>query len=228
MYFFSIRFATRAKKIENKPIVNEVVSDAVEVKRMRKQIVSLEAKLSEQKKIIDEVDAMRKELEFLHKYSIQATKMVPIPQPQRRKTWCGDFQSMLPMPAKSENTEIKIAVPIDSTACNGNSSKTQPIDLRFLANNRGSCDLNNGSDIAENEWRSSSEVFKMPRITEDAESTPPITGRKNKFRKSLLTTPKSLKNLMNRITGALFFLEKIFFCVCRPKKMYLKNSQSKI
>lgn len=41
------RFATRAKQVKNKPVVNEVISDSVALKRMTKQISTLEEQLTE-------------------------------------------------------------------------------------------------------------------------------------------------------------------------------------
>lgn len=47
--FSDRRFANRAKKIKNKPIVNEVLSDAVMIKRMHKQIAGLEKQLTSER-----------------------------------------------------------------------------------------------------------------------------------------------------------------------------------
>lgn len=44
------RFATRAKQVKNKPVVNEVVSEAVALKRMKKQIGALEDQLADKER----------------------------------------------------------------------------------------------------------------------------------------------------------------------------------
>lgn len=46
------RFATRAKQVKNKPVVNEVVSEAVALKRMKKQIGMLEGQLADKEKTL--------------------------------------------------------------------------------------------------------------------------------------------------------------------------------
>lgn len=49
-HFHFDRFATRAKQVKNKPVVNEVVSEAVALKRMKKQIGLLEDQLAEKER----------------------------------------------------------------------------------------------------------------------------------------------------------------------------------
>lgn len=46
---YTLGFANRAKKIKNKPIVNEVLSDAIMIKRMHKQIAGLEKELANER-----------------------------------------------------------------------------------------------------------------------------------------------------------------------------------
>lgn len=86
-----VRFATRAKKIENKPIINETVSDAVEVKRLKRTIVKLEEQLASKSKEILEFQKTTNELKILKQITIQAPKQTHLPAKSRRKTWASCF-----------------------------------------------------------------------------------------------------------------------------------------
>lgn len=175
-----------------------MVSDAVEVKRMRKKIVYLEGKLADQKKQIEEYDTMKSELVFLKTYMVNTT-MVPVQQSIRRRTWGGDFQSMLPI--KSQMVSVS---KIPSVA-NGNSHRTEPIDINLLSGDRGCGESEGGADFDESEWRDINDVFKLPSINENDSTPTPKGGNKNPYRKSLLTTPKSVKYLSYRVSGAFFW-----------------------
>jgi centromeric protein E len=43
----TLKFASRAKSIQNKPIINEILSSDVQIKRYKQQIDELERRLSE-------------------------------------------------------------------------------------------------------------------------------------------------------------------------------------
>lgn len=72
------RFATRAKQVKNKPVVNEVISDSVALKRMTKQISTLEQQLSEKEK---KLNALKGGL-----FNYQRAEAVPQTK-NRRRTW---------------------------------------------------------------------------------------------------------------------------------------------
>lgn len=75
------RFANRAKTIKNKPIVNEVLSDAVMLKRMHKQIAGLE------KQLTDEREKCKKIETNLSKHRVQIIGGRRRPSGNRRRTW---------------------------------------------------------------------------------------------------------------------------------------------
>lgn len=99
----------RAKKIENEPIVNEVVSDDVEIRKMKKKIVSLETELkvlkaSTANKASEE--EMQKELKRLKLFIIQSAQSnVNHNKTDRRKTWNGG-QSMIPLHTSKPDRDI--------------------------------------------------------------------------------------------------------------------------
>lgn len=99
------RFATRAKKIENKPVINETVSDAVEVKRAKKQIMKLEAQLEAKQKEIDEYRKNENELLLLQQMIIQGPKKTSSSANLRRRTWAPSSRSISPLGSISEDKE---------------------------------------------------------------------------------------------------------------------------
>lgn len=190
----TLGFAMRAKKIENKPIVNEVVNDAVEVKRMRKKIATLESELATHKKQIEYVEQMNKELLELKKFTIFATPAIQVSHSQRRQTWGGSqTANEIPKPSLIKPPTYGMA----------NGSVEKPLNTKLLSG-RG-CGLFEpvGDDLDQEEWQGGSEsLFKMQKIDEDYESTPTSKNPTRCLaRKSLLKTPKSLKTIFNRAKG---------------------------
>lgn len=61
----TLGFAMRAKKIQNEPIVNKVASDAVEVKRMKMKILSLETELKKSKANNDKFHQMQTNVDIM-------------------------------------------------------------------------------------------------------------------------------------------------------------------
>lgn len=188
-------------------MVNEVVSDAIEVKRMKKKIGSLEKQLEAQKKQMEEFEKIKKELQTLKLCRIKVSRNVPISGIQRRKTWGGDCQSTqavdMEMPKKTDFLDIPT-----SDQVNGRSKEMQ------LLSGRGCGGFDSfGPDFDENEWQNSSQMmFTMPIIDEvDEEKTPQsINKPSSKVRRSLLKTPTSVKNLLNRGKGMLYYYWYIF------------------
>lgn len=88
-YRIFFRFATRAKKIQNKAVVNEVISDAVLSKRYKKQTELLEMQLNQQRKRITDLEqllVMRKDV------IIEAKKPVVN---NRRRTWAPGHEPLV-------------------------------------------------------------------------------------------------------------------------------------
>lgn len=171
----------RAKKIENKPILNEIVSDAVEVKRMKKKIGRLMTELKQHKSEIEKYQKMQTELDLLKRYTIQPSDVKSAP---RRQTWGGGVQSMIPLHVKNDLPLI-----VDKTVKNPAS---------YVRGDRGGCDV---SQIGCYE-----DFQDMTIIDEnDTESTSSLKNpaRVNPFKRSLLATPKSFRNCAN---GTLFIL----------------------
>lgn len=124
------RFATRAKKIENKPVINETVSDAVEVKRLKRTIVKLEEQLASQGKEIVEFQQRTNDLKFLKQITIQAPKHKAISGSQRRKTWAPGFDMPCALEPVIECPEIE-AKKIDEKKLHEAVNFNRPIYLMF-------------------------------------------------------------------------------------------------
>lgn len=177
MDFFSIeiRFATRAKKIENKPMVNEVVSDAVEVKRMKKQISVLESELKQHKDEIEKYQRMQSELDFLNTVAIRSSG---VKNSHRRQTWGGDVTSMIPIHIDSPN----------SSKPNNMRDHRALGSLLSLGNDIGEAAKSNGDaqdmkTIDEN-GKDESAIFKIPP--------------KGPIKRSLLAVSTSFKSPVHR------------------------------
>lgn len=101
----------RAKKIENKPIVNEVISDAVEVKRLKKQIITLENDLKQHKEEIEKYEKMKSDLDLLKAITHRSSGAKSSQNSHRRQTWGGDGISMIPVhvdsPCSSKSTNMR-------------------------------------------------------------------------------------------------------------------------
>lgn len=197
----TLGFGMRAKKIENKPIVNEVVSDAVDVKRMRKQIALLEAEMLTYKKQIEHVEKMNKELLALKQQTIWSPAATQMPLSQRRKTWGG----VTPSQATNGIADLKPSLIRPPALSMTNGSAGKPLDTK-VSNDRGCGAVEPaGEEFDEEEWQSGS-LFKMPSIDENVETTPTLKNiNKNSARKSLLRTPKSLKTKFCRVKGIQFW-----------------------
>lgn len=62
---FEYSFATRAMKIQNKPVVNEVTSNALEIRELKIRIDLLEKKLNEQKRRFQGNESIKKDSKYL-------------------------------------------------------------------------------------------------------------------------------------------------------------------
>lgn len=187
------RFATRAKKIENQPKVNEVVSDAVEVKRMKKQISALETELQQHKDEIEKYQKMQNDLDFLNAVTIRSSG---VKSAHRRQTWGGDGISMIPVHVDSPCTS-KIGGVRDHRATG--SLLNPGNDLNDAAKcNGGTQDT---KAIDESEWTDAVSAFKVPT------KVPSI-------KRSLLAVSTSFKSPVHRTNCKLIdfaFISSIHF-----------------
>lgn len=214
VFFFSIytRFATRAKKIENKPIINETVSDAVEVKRAKKQIVLLEAQLANQRKEIAEYQKKELELKALKQITItiEPRKSNAVAS-KRRKTWAAEMDiippttlSLSPLPKIQENTAENKPVCHMKFGDMGREIECSDADWGSLMNETLEAQF---VDIDENEINTN--MYKFPSrpeliktIASDERSSVKTPHQNNKpARRSLLVTPKSLKGKWGKSNG---------------------------
>lgn len=83
-------FGNSAKSIKNKPVVNEVISDAVFMKRLKKEINRLQAELKEEKlRSNDQVTWLRLQQKILERESqFLKSKKCEKGDKIRRRTWC--------------------------------------------------------------------------------------------------------------------------------------------
>lgn len=193
----------RAKKIQNKPVVNEVVSDAVEVKRMKKKIAALEAQLKQNKNQIVKYQQMQNELDFLKRYTIKSEDQSSdqssgAKKAARRQTWCCvGGQSMIPLHVDS--TQYKTG-------------------KNIAANEQGDSASN---DLIEGEWNDE-EMASINENATDSTSTFKVPTKLPPVKRSLLAVPTSFKSPIHRancmlqkskqfydieITIRLFFIE---------------------
>lgn len=86
----------RAKKIKNKPIVNEILSDAAISKRLKKQILYLEEQLAMERMRIKQTEQIivqkKQEVISCHK------------KINRRRTWCPDYAAPFNLSVCKEET----------------------------------------------------------------------------------------------------------------------------
>lgn len=117
----------RAKKIQNKPIVNEVVSDAVEVKRMKKKILALETELEKHKNAAEMYHkkqiGLQTELDVLNTRTIRSSG---VKSAHRRQTWGGGDELSL-IPVHVHSTTFKTGKTSEAK-CNGDIQDIKSID----------------------------------------------------------------------------------------------------
>lgn len=89
--YSTLSFGTRAKKIKNKPIVNEVVSDAVMLKRLereniklKKALESIETDAAEKLKLVAKIASNREKVLT----STKSNRKTKTDDECRRRTWC--------------------------------------------------------------------------------------------------------------------------------------------
>lgn len=159
----------RAKKIENKPIVNEVVSDAIEVKRMKKQITLLEAKLKQNQNEIIKYQEMQTKLDFLRQITIQSSDGK---KSSRRQTWHSvGGQSMIPLHVDSPQFKTS----------------------KNIATNEENDRISH--DISESEWNEGASVSFQQN---DSMSTFKVPTKVAPLKRSLLAVRTSFRSPMRR------------------------------
>lgn len=98
----TIGFANRAKKIENQPHVNEVLTDTAMIKRLQKQIAMLQKELNNvksnknQQGIIQEIMAHQSKIVRNTRHSAELA---------RRRTWAPSLMAATPPPLISESAK---------------------------------------------------------------------------------------------------------------------------
>lgn len=178
----------RAKKIKNKPIVNEVLSEAVISKRMKKQIENLEEQLANERKKLKETE--RKILD--RKKQIIQHNNGEKPEKNRRRTWAPTLDSQQVETAKAKKS-LNRNLDLNTIAGDTDNEHTdfQEFGHQVLYSDEqfnnimdcsfGACSIT--APKAENRF--------LVRIT-DRLNPPKYT--------SLLKTPRSLKNVTSRIS----------------------------
>lgn len=171
----------RAKKIENKPKVNEVVSDAVEVKRMKKQILALENELKEHKSEIEKYQGIQTLLDRLNGTAIRSSgggAGAGTKTSHRRQTWggAGDATSLIPLHVDSPNLS-KPNTMRDHRALES---------LQSLENGEGAKCNGDAQEMKtiDESWTDTS-VFKVP-------------SKMPTMKRSLLATPTSFRSPVHR------------------------------
>lgn len=128
--------------------MNEVVSDAVEVKRMKKQISALETELKQHKDEIEKYQKMQNDLDFLNAVTIRSSE---VKSSHRRQTWGGDGMSMIP---------VHVDSPCSSKSSNLRDNRA-PGSL--LGNGINEAAKSNGGTQNDDEiWTDAATVFKVP------------------------------------------------------------------
>lgn len=188
-------------------MVNETVDDAVQVKRMKKKIHELERQLESHKKQIDVFQKNEMELKSLQHVLIQAPKSTVVSNAQRRRTWAGGhggFQPSLEFTNGLSRIEGKIEEESSTSNVPINGDQMAIFKLKFDDNGRH-VEYQNGdwntflddtvARMAENndfDWTIASEQ----QLSTPVAKTPALL--RNPARRSLLKTPKSCKNILNR------------------------------
>lgn len=185
----------RAKKIENKPIVNEVVDDAVEVKKMKKQISALESELKQHKDEIEKYERMQRQLDSLNAVTIRSSS---VKSTHRRQTWggAGDAISMIPIHVESPNSSKPNTMRDHSALKNVQGSRGNDIDEAA-----GSDGGAQGMETIDEHWTDGASVsftsFKVPS------KVPTI-------KRSLLAVSTSFKSPVHR-TNCMLIADS-FYC----------------
>lgn len=187
-------------------MINETVDDAVQVKRMKKKIHELEGQLESQKKQIDVFQKNEMELKLLQHVLIQAPKSTVISNAHRRRTWAGGHGGIQPSP-NFTNGLSRIEGKIEEEA----STSDVPIGGDQMAIFKLKFDDDGRHvDYQNVDWNKylDDTVARMAELndldftsaSEQQLSTPAKTPAllRNPARRSLLKTPKSCKNILNR------------------------------
>lgn len=186
-----IRFANRAKRIENKPVLNEIVNDAIEVKRMKKKIDRLQTELNQRKSEIEKYQTMQAELDFLKRYAIQPTG---VKNALRRQTWNGGGQSLIPLFSVKTDAPGNVNSPVPS----GIKAAVSAANLQYAR----------GCEARESEIYD--DFAGMFSIDEDCTFTTPAVHKNppkvSMLKRSFIATPtqKSMKSI-HRASGMCSF-----------------------
>lgn len=185
--------------------MNETVDDAIQVKRLTKKIVEMERVLKSQKNQIDSFKNNENELKMMKQVLIQAPKpqAIPISNAQRRKTWAGKLDVMQEHAGSMTNGLPQI----DPNQGENASSLEDKVGTDRIT----MMNLKFGDFGRHLEYFNEDELFQSVMnntigrmvVDFDDDFNSPQTSKvkapsAQPARKSLLKTPKSVKNILNR------------------------------
>jgi centromeric protein E len=84
----TLNFAMSAKRVKNKPKVNESVSDATLLKRLRKEIASMSEELDRERKKNSLLKTVELERQIKERSNQILHRQTPVDNIHRRRTWC--------------------------------------------------------------------------------------------------------------------------------------------
>lgn len=170
------RFATRAKQVKNKPVVNEVVSEAVALKRMKKQIGMLEGQLADKEKALKSLKG------GLFNYHPVDKKLRD--KKDRRRTWAPasaiNFGFERKESPKSE-AQNEVAEADGAKSVFGNAREYTDEEFEVFLN--VSFDASSRADMNGRPPTPPASLLAVPKLT--------------RTKPSMLKTPKSLRRILN-------------------------------
>lgn len=168
--------------MKNKPVINQVISDALSLKKMKKQIATLEEQLESQRKQHNEYVEKQKKLNSLKDGILQYKPTEQKVLANRRKTWAAIHTNVDP---SEPSTSFKIDN--NDRNGNGNNKNEKATDLNQYKFSDYGCQI-----------EYSDERFESVVNASFAQPTTPTLTKLPKPRISMLKTPKSFKNITRR------------------------------
>ncbi|ALC39330.1 cmet, partial [Drosophila busckii] len=108
----TLSFAMRAKKIKLKPQLNENVSDATMMRRLERQIKTLEGQLAEEKRRNEsqvKVSLLEQRIKTDTLKIISSHSLIDQRNRNRRRTWCPASTNLEPLPAVEASAQHKVS-----------------------------------------------------------------------------------------------------------------------
>lgn len=142
--FFLSSFASRAKKIKNKPKVNQVISDSAMITRLEKEIKKLNIQLEQQNYNKEELEALKQKIYYREHQILHPKEYLTVKN--RRRTWAPSSSSV-----ETDVAFDSFLVPTAPT-----SHLAVPSSSNFINFTRGT---KSNSPIADNSFLNESEMF---------------------------------------------------------------------